>query len=102
MSDRFLKLAQVCELTAMSRASIYRMMDSGQFPHQIKIMSSGKTGSVVWSERDVLAWMEKVRGHATERTIASCLKLVGRGSKSKRRWWIGPRLFDFVVLDGRP
>ena len=80
MSDRFLKLRQVREMTALSSATIYRMMATGEFPRQIKIGAASKNGAVVWSERDVLGWMRKTAHGSTMRALESCLR---RGDKGQ-------------------
>ena len=51
---RFLRLAEVLEMTGMSRSFIYAQMAEGTFPKQIQL--GGK--SLVWSEQEVIKWME--------------------------------------------
>lgn len=53
---KFLKLKQVMEKTALSRASIYRMIANGDFPKQIQIAER----NVAWLESDVEHWMRSV------------------------------------------
>ena len=54
---RFLRLAEVLEMTGMGKTFIYfiyaRMKD-GTFPRQIQLGSR----TVVWNEQEVTKWME--------------------------------------------
>ena len=54
MTDRLLRRRQVEETTGMSRSSIYRLMQEGDFPPPVKVGIAG----VRWRESDVTAWME--------------------------------------------
>ena len=49
---QFLRLPQVKEMTCLSKSSIYRLMDEGNFPKQISIGSR----SVVWIRSQVEDW----------------------------------------------
>ena len=51
--DRFLRLQEVLFRVGISRSSVYKLMEVGQFPAQIKIGYSS-----VWSERAIVEWME--------------------------------------------
>ena len=51
---RFLRLAEVLEMTGMGKTFIYDRMRDGTFPKQIQLGSR----SVVWSEQKVIKWME--------------------------------------------
>ena len=58
MSDlKVIKIAKVKELTALSVASIYRLMKKGTFPKQIKLAerSSG------WFIEEIYDWLENKR-----------------------------------------
>ena len=58
MSDlKVIKLTTVKELTALSAASIYRLMKKGAFPKQIKLAerSSG------WFIEEIYDWLENKR-----------------------------------------
>lgn len=48
-------LPQVLELTGVGKTFIYARMNDGTLPKQIQLGSS----SVVWNERDVIAWMNQ-------------------------------------------
>ncbi len=54
---KVIKIAKVKELTALSAASIYRLMKKGAFPKQIKLAerSSG------WFIEEIYDWLEKKR-----------------------------------------
>ena len=49
---QFIRLAQVKELTCLSKSSIYRLMDEGDFPTQIPLGAR----SVVWVKSQVEDW----------------------------------------------
>ena len=51
-SAQFLRLPQVKEITSLSKSSIYRMMDEGDFPKQIALGAR----SVVWVRAQVEDW----------------------------------------------
>jgi prophage regulatory protein len=51
---KLLRLKQVVETTALSRASIYRQIQSQTFPRPVKIGPN----SVAWIEGEVQEWME--------------------------------------------
>jgi prophage regulatory protein len=49
---KFLRLPQVKELTCLSKSSIYRLMDEGDFPKQVSLGAR----SVVWVKSHVEDW----------------------------------------------
>ena len=49
---QFLRLPQVKEMTCLSKSSIYRLMDAGDFPKQILLGAR----SVVWVRSQVEDW----------------------------------------------
>ena len=54
---KFLKITDVCEALAVSRAEIYRLMERGRLPRPIAI-SAGARG-VRWLEDDVNRYIER-------------------------------------------
>ena len=54
-SNDMLRLAQVVGLTSLSRATIYRLVGSGQFPKPIRL----SLGRVAWFKRDVVGWLSR-------------------------------------------
>ncbi len=48
----FLRLPQVKEMTCLSKSSIYRLMDSGDFPKQVALGAR----SVVWVRSHIEDW----------------------------------------------
>ena len=54
MQDRLLRRRDVESTTGMSRASIYRLMQQGDFPRPVKVGST----AVRWKESEIAAWME--------------------------------------------
>ena len=56
MSNKILmKLPGVIELTTFSSATIYRLIDKGEFPKQIKLSER----SSAWSLEEVYSWIEE-------------------------------------------
>lgn len=51
--DRFLRINAVLERTGLSRSTLYRKIDSGRFPRQVKL-SERCAG---WRESAVEEWM---------------------------------------------
>ena len=51
---RLLRLAQVCEVTGLSRMTIYRLEQRGEFPSRRQISAN----SVAWVDQDVMAWID--------------------------------------------
>ncbi|WP_283809519.1 helix-turn-helix transcriptional regulator [Bradyrhizobium brasilense] len=52
--DPILRLATVKETTGLSRSTIYRMMDAGQFPRPLRL----GPGSVGWRTSAVVGWID--------------------------------------------
>lgn len=52
--DRMLRIKTVLERTGLSRSTLYRKIDDGQFPRQIPI----STRCVAWRESAVNAWLK--------------------------------------------
>jgi len=53
MTDRILRFREVVEITGLSRATIYRMMDRGDFPKALKL----STKAIGWRESTVNRWV---------------------------------------------
>ena len=51
-SAQFIRLPQVKEITSLSKSSIYRLMEDGDFPRQVSLGSR----SVVWVKSQVEDW----------------------------------------------
>ena len=57
ISAQFIRLHQVKEITSLSKSSIYRLKEDGDFPKQVTL----GTRSVVWVKSQVEDWCaEKV------------------------------------------
>ena len=56
LNDRLLKLAQVMEITGLSKAMVYRLIGQGKFPEPCK------PGGIAsrWVESEVRTWREQV------------------------------------------
>lgn len=48
-----LKIKQVCEITALSKATIYREIKKGKFPAQVQLTDR----NVGWLETDINVWI---------------------------------------------
>jgi len=57
MTNKALRLPAVIERTGLSRSSIYRLVQLGQFPANIKLSERASA----WRESDVTAWLESRR-----------------------------------------
>jgi len=56
-SAQFIRLPQVKEITSLSKSSIYRLMEDGDFPKQVPLGAR----SVAWDKSQVEDWCaEKV------------------------------------------
>ena len=54
MREKLLRRREVEEITGLSRASIYRLMDEGKFPRPVRVSAT----AVRWKASDVYAWIE--------------------------------------------
>jgi prophage regulatory protein len=54
MASRYIRRTEVEDLTGLSRSTIYRMMDAGQFPRPIRLTQK----AVGWKETDIAAWLD--------------------------------------------
>ncbi len=52
--DRLLRRRQVEEVTGLTRSSIYRLMQTGQFPRPVRVGPA----AVRWRVSDITAWLE--------------------------------------------
>lgn len=52
---KLLKLKQVIEITGLSRASIYRLIEDEKFPKQVRISAR----RVAWKNTDIESWIEQ-------------------------------------------
>ena len=52
---QFLRLKQVRDMTCLSKSSIYRLVEEGDFPRQVPLGAR----SVVWVKSQVEYWMSK-------------------------------------------
>lgn len=51
---RIIKLPTVCDLTGLSKSTIYLKVSQGLFPTPVKV----STRSSGWVEQEVLAWLQ--------------------------------------------
>lgn len=55
--NALLKLPDVVRLTGLSKACIYRNMNTGQFPRPVRI----STRRVGWLETDLQSWLDEAK-----------------------------------------
>lgn len=60
LNDFLLRRREVEKQTALSRASIYRLIKAGKFPAPVEL----GTGSVRWRQSDVIAWQQSLTSTA--------------------------------------
>ena len=53
--QKLIKLPKVLEMTTLSKASVYKMLEDGEFPKQVKLGDRG----VAWVESDIQSWIDK-------------------------------------------
>ena len=57
-AERFIQLKEVCRLVGVGKSMVYRMIQEGRFPAPYK----PSPGAARWSEGEVLAWIESIKG----------------------------------------
>lgn len=82
MEDRFLRLREVKEIAALSRATIYRMMKTGQFPQSVRVGSR----AVRWRLSDINAWMDSRTSMRPQMWSLTPVR-VGLQDRSRIRVW---------------
>lgn len=53
MTKRYIRRTEVEKITGLSRSTIYRLMEAGEFPRQIRLT----TKAVAWAEGEILNWL---------------------------------------------
>lgn len=56
-SDRLLRIGDVKSHVGLGKSKIYALIAEGRFPRPYKL----STKAARWSEREVLAWIERIR-----------------------------------------
>ena len=54
MTQTFLRIADVCRVTGLPRATIYEMVSRGKFPAQVRLSPR----AVGWIESEILEWQQ--------------------------------------------
>ena len=54
MTQTFLRIADVCRVTGLPRATIYEMVSKGIFPKQVRLSPR----AVGWIESEILEWQQ--------------------------------------------
>ena len=53
--SKFIKISEVIEKTSLSRSTIYRLLNLGDFPRQVKLSSR----SIGWVEEEIQEWINE-------------------------------------------
>lgn len=53
MAQRYIRRQEVESLTGLSRSTLYRLMDAGEFPRPIKLTRK----AVAWPESAIAEWL---------------------------------------------
>ncbi|WP_331458539.1 MULTISPECIES: helix-turn-helix transcriptional regulator [unclassified Sphingopyxis] len=64
--ERFLRMQSVLDRTGLSRATLYRQIRDGSFPHQLQLTRR----CVAWRESEVQSWMAERFGERADNTDA--------------------------------
>ena len=56
VTQRFIRIKQVQELTALSKSYIYQLCSQNKFPRSIQLVAGGS--SVAWVEGEILEWID--------------------------------------------
>ena len=54
--DRFLKLREVADIASLSKATVYRLMERGEFPKHVKQGRSSR-----WSSAEIHEYIESLK-----------------------------------------
>lgn len=68
MKRRIVRRPQVLEVTGLSRATVYRLIDQGLFPAPVKLGPN----SVGWRESEILLWLESRERVDSHGAVANC------------------------------
>ncbi len=77
---RILRLVDVCEVTGISRALIYRLQAEGRFPRSVKITEF----AVGWIEHEVQAWLAERIEISRSRPARAGARKPARRARPKR------------------
>jgi prophage regulatory protein len=64
--DRILRLPKVLEITGLSRSTLYRKIERGEFPRQLKL-SERCAG---WRESSVVEWTRNPMSYSVDDAVA--------------------------------
>ena len=80
LPDRIIRIRTVIDRTSLSRSTIYRQMDKGTFPQQVRISVTGAG----WRESDINKWIEDpVHWPSTKIAETSSKKIANKESKKE-------------------
>lgn len=63
MGDRIVRITEVCELTGLSRTTIWRRINDGSFPPSIPLGPEG-TRAKGWRLSNIQAWIDTIAAAA--------------------------------------
>ena len=58
MTDRFMRAKEVMQVTGLTKATLYRRIEEGQFPKQVRLGPA----IVAWRQSEVEEWMKDPTG----------------------------------------
>ena len=59
MEDRILRIAEVLVITGLSKATLYRLVDSGDFPQKVRL-GGPESRAVGWRLSEVQEWIRNL------------------------------------------
>ena len=65
MRNKIIRLETVCQMTGLSKASVYKQMKLVQFPRSVKITAR----AAGWDEKAIAAWIDAKLSGATPEEI---------------------------------
>ncbi len=57
--DSLIRLHEVLKRTGLSRSSVYRLLEAGDFPAKRKLMGTARSSPICFSANEVQAWINK-------------------------------------------
>lgn len=64
--DSLIRLPEVLKRTGLSRTSVYRLIEAGDFPAKRKLMGTGRSSPICFSANEVQAWIDQRKNPAND------------------------------------
>ena len=68
--ERFIKIREVCDITTLSRAQVYKKINQGKFPPPVPLGEESR--AVGWVASEIFEWMRQqiqLRGNRYRKTL---------------------------------